>query len=56
MLLEHAAVVHLVDVVAGEDEDVTRLLSTDGIDVLVDSVGGACTRILRRAAWAAGSQ
>jgi len=28
-----------VDVVAGEDEDVTRLLGTDGIDVLVSSVG-----------------
>ena len=41
MLLEHAAVVHLVDVVAGEDEDVLGLLGADGVDVLVDGVGGA---------------
>ena len=41
MLPEHAAVVHLVDVVAGEDEDVFGLLGADGVDVLVDGVGGA---------------
>ena len=41
MLLEHAGVVHLVDVVAGEDDDVLRLLRADGVDVLVDGVGGA---------------
>ena len=41
MLLEHAAVIHLVDVVAGEDEDVARFLGADGIDVLVDGVGCA---------------
>ena len=34
-------VVHLVDVVAGEDEDVLRLLGADGVDVLEDGVGGA---------------
>ena len=34
-------VVHLVDVVAGEDEDVLRLFGADGVDVLVDGVGGA---------------
>ena len=41
VLLQHAAVVHLVDLVAGEDEDMARLLGADGIDVLVDRVGGA---------------
>ncbi len=41
MLLEHEAVVHLVDVIAGEDEDVLGLLGADGVDVLVDGVGGA---------------
>ncbi len=41
MLLEHAGVVHLVDVVAGEDDDVLRLFGADGVDVLVDGVGGA---------------
>ena len=41
MLLEHAAVVHLVDVVAGEDEDVFGLLGADGVDVLVDGIGGS---------------
>jgi len=41
VLLLHAGVVHLVDVVAGEDEDVLGLLGTDGVDVLEDGVGGA---------------
>ena len=41
VLLEHEGVVHLVDVVAGEDEDVLGLLGADGVDVLVDGVGGA---------------
>ncbi len=40
-LLHHEGVVHLVDVVAGEDEDVLGLLGADGVDVLVDGVGGA---------------
>ena len=39
MLLEHAIVIHLVDVVAGEDEHVFGLLGADGIDVLIDRVG-----------------
>ena len=38
---QHAGVVHLVDVVAGEDEDVLGLFGADGVDVLVDGVGGA---------------
>ncbi len=41
VLLQHEGVVHLVDVVAGEDEDVLGLLGADGVDVLVDGVGGA---------------
>ena len=44
--VEHPAVVHLVDVVAGENEDVPRLLGADGIDVLVDGVGGAGVPVL----------
>ena len=40
-MLLHQRVVHLVDVVAGEDEDVLRLFGADGVDVLKDSVGGA---------------
>src|SRR5712664_463797 len=36
VLLEHAAVVHLVDVIAGEDEDEFRALAADGVDVLVE--------------------
>ena len=39
VLLEHARVIHLVDVVAGEDDHVLRLLGADGIDVLIDRVG-----------------
>ncbi len=39
-------VVHLVDVVAGEDHDVFRPLFLDGVDVLVDGVGGALIPVL----------
>ena len=39
VLLEHAPVIHFVDVVAGEDDHVLRLLGADGIDVLIDRVG-----------------
>ena len=46
VLLQHQFVVHLVDVVAGEDEDVLRLLAADGVDVLIDGVGGALVPIL----------
>ena len=49
VLLQHEAVVHLVDVVAGEDEDVLGLLGADGVDVLVDGVGGALVPGLRDA-------
>jgi hypothetical protein len=40
-MLLHQRVVHLVDVVAGEDEDMLRLLGADGVDVLEHGVGGA---------------
>ena len=57
MLLQHAAVVHLVDVVAGEDEDVLaaprRRWSRCSGRRRRRCPG---TRILRRAAWAGGSQ
>src|SRR6202008_4944244 len=49
VLLEHLRVVHLVDVIAGEDEDKFRTLAADGVDVLVDSVGGALIPLLRDA-------
>ena len=38
---QHLAVVHLVDVVARQDDDVARALPLDGVQVLVDRVGGA---------------
>ena len=41
VLLEHQLVVHLVDVVAGEDDHELRLVVVDDVDVLVDRVGGA---------------
>ena len=43
---DHLPVVHLVDVVAGEDQDVPRLLLLDGVDVLVERVGGALVPVL----------
>ena len=41
VLAHHLAVIHFVDVVAGENQHVFRLLGADGINVLVDGVGGA---------------
>ncbi len=41
VMLQHLAVVHFVDVIAGEDEHVPGLFGADGINVLVDGVGGA---------------
>ena len=35
VLLKHAPVIHFVDVVAGENDDVLRLLASDGINVLI---------------------
>ena len=46
MLLQHQPVVHLVDVVAGQDEDVLGLLAANGVDVLIDGVGGAQVPVL----------
>ena len=43
---DHVAVVHLVDVVAGQNQDVTRVLFLDAVDVLVDGVGGALVPVL----------
>ena len=43
---QHPAVVHLVDVVAGQDDDVPRGLALDRVDVLVDGVGGAQVPVL----------
>ena len=37
--LEHPGVVHLVDVVARQDDDVARPLTLEGVEVLVDRVG-----------------
>src|SRR5262249_47973131 len=41
MLLQHPAVIHLVNVIAGKNENVLRLLGTDGVDVLINGIGGA---------------
>jgi hypothetical protein len=49
VLLEHTAVVHFVDVVAGEDEGEFGALAADGIDVLVYGIGGALIPLLRDA-------
>ena len=41
MEVHHLGVVHLVDVVAGENHDVLGVKAVDEVDVLVDGVGGA---------------
>ncbi len=49
VLLEHLLVVHLVDVVAGENDDVARVLASDRIDVLVHGIGRAQVPVRRDA-------
>ena len=49
VLLEHLLVIHFVDVVAGKNENEIRLLGADGINVLVDGVGGALIPVLGNA-------
>ncbi len=39
--LQHRLVVHLVDVVAAENDDVVRAVALDDVDVLVHGIGGA---------------
>jgi hypothetical protein len=41
MLRDHGAVVHLVDVVAGQDEHVFRIVVADDVQVLEHGIGGA---------------
>ena len=41
VLLEHQLVVHLVDVVAGQDDHVLRAVAADDVDVLGHRIGGA---------------
>jgi len=46
VLRQHAAVVHLVDVVAGEDQHILRMVATQQVDVLKHRVGGALVPVL----------
>ena len=54
VLLEHALVVHLVDVVAGQHDDVVRAIAVDDVDVLIDRIGGAGVPLVLRRALAGG--
>ncbi len=44
--VDQFGVIHLVDVVAGENDDVFRPFLLDRIDVLIDGVGGALIPVL----------
>ena len=46
MPLQHQAVIHLVDVVAGEDQHVLGLLRPDRVNVLIHRVGGALVPLI----------
>ena len=46
MLPEHEVIIHFVDVIAGEDQHVARLLRTDGINILINRVCGALVPLL----------
>jgi hypothetical protein len=54
VLLKHQLVVHLVDVVAGENDDVLRAVAAEDADVLVDRVGGAEVPLVLRHPLAGG--
>ena len=54
VVLEHQLVVHLVDVVAGEDDEVARAVALDDVDVLEDRVRGAGIPLGLRDALAGG--
>ena len=41
VISEHGTVVHLVDVVTGENQHILRVMGADDIDVLENGVGGA---------------
>ena len=41
VLLKHLPVIHLVDVIAGENDDVVGVLAADGINILINGVGGS---------------
>jgi hypothetical protein len=47
VLLEHLLVIHFVDVIAGQNENVIRLLTADRINVLVNGVRGPKIPVLR---------
>ena len=50
MHLDERPVVHLVDVVAGQDEDELRVAIGDEVEVLEDGIGGAAVPVARPAA------
>jgi len=52
MLLEHDLVVHFIDVVAGEDDDVLGRVGLDDVDVLVDGIRRAGIPLILRDALA----
>ncbi len=47
MLLQHPAIVHLVDVVARKDQDMLRLFRADGVDILINGIGSPLVPGLR---------
>ena len=53
-MLQHRLVVHLVDMVAGQDDDVVRAVALDDVDVLVHRIGGAGVPLVLRDALAGG--
>src|SRR2546427_465751 len=46
--LEEFAVVHLVDVIAAQDQDVLRVFSFDRVNVLVDRIGSSLVPLFGR--------
>ena len=49
VLLEHLQVIHFVNMIAGKNKNEIRLFGADGINVLVDGVGGSLIPVLRNA-------
>jgi len=45
MIGDHMLVIHLVDVIAGQDENLLRFIILDEIDISVDRIGGTAVPV-----------
>ena len=49
MMTDHGSVIHLIDMITRENEDVICALIVDKVEILVDGIGGSAIPLLARA-------